>query len=163
MTERECRLRDVEPRDFQTLRELRLDIDSQRQLMSFPGELTDFEAWLSRRGEDLLFAVVAVMPEDQCAGFVQLTRFHRRDRHAHLGIAVDSKFRSRGVGRCALRRLVDEARRLALRKLLLEVRADNGSAISLYLSENFRIVGELNEHYDDGTKFVNVVIMERLL
>lgn len=131
--------------------------------MAYPGDLSDFEGWLSRRGEDPLFAVVAVMPEDQCAGFVQLTRAHRRDRHAHLGIAVDSEFRSRGLGRCALRQLVEEARKLAFRKLLLEVRSDNEPAISLYLSEKFRIVGELNEHYDDGTNFVNVVLMERLL
>lgn len=52
-------------------------------------------------------------------------------------IYLEAPQRGRGLGRAALRALVDEARALGVRALHLEVEADNASAQALYRSESF--------------------------
>jgi ribosomal protein S18 acetylase RimI-like enzyme len=52
-------------------------------------------------------------------------------------IYLEAPQRGRGLGRAALRALMDEARALGVRALHLEVEADNAPAQALYRSEGF--------------------------
>ncbi|MFZ5780854.1 MAG: ribosomal protein S18-alanine N-acetyltransferase [Pseudomonadota bacterium] len=67
-----------------------------------------------------------------------------------LSIAVHSTVRRRGFGRHLLRAVVDHVREEGVRKLFLEVGADNPSAQGLYVAEGFTPVGRRRSYYRRG-------------
>lgn len=63
-------------------------------------------------------------------------------RHrAQLGLGVRKPWRQQGIGEALVLRVLDRARALGLRRIDLEVRADNASAIRLYERAGFVIEG----------------------
>jgi len=87
--------------------------------------------------------------------------FWRVEDEAHLiNIAVHPKYRSKGVGRNMLDFLTEEMQKQGLKKILLEVRKNNQSAIGLYGSCGFKTVG-LREKYYNNTE--DAVLMEKQL
>jgi ribosomal-protein-alanine acetyltransferase len=67
-------------------------------------------------------------------------------------IAVDEKFRSRGIATKLLNRLNDE------RKILLEVSEKNTNAINLYIKNGFKVISKRKKYYLDGS---DAIIMMR--
>ena len=67
-------------------------------------------------------------------------------------IAVDEKFRSRGIATKLLNRLNDE------RKILLEVSEKNTNAINLYIKNGFKVISKWKKYYLDGS---DAIIMMR--
>ncbi|MBV9061298.1 MAG: ribosomal protein S18-alanine N-acetyltransferase [Pseudonocardiales bacterium] len=59
-------------------------------------------------------------------------------------LAVDPAHHRRGIGRALLRAVLDRARGATV---FLEVRTDNDSAISLYRSEGFEVIGTRRRYY----------------
>jgi ribosomal-protein-alanine N-acetyltransferase len=59
-------------------------------------------------------------------------------------LAVDPAYHRRGVGRALLRAVLDRARGATV---FLEVRTDNDSAINLYRSEGFKVIGTRRRYY----------------
>ncbi|HKR48464.1 MAG TPA: ribosomal protein S18-alanine N-acetyltransferase [Pseudonocardiaceae bacterium] len=59
-------------------------------------------------------------------------------------LAVDPAHQGRGIGRALLRALLDHA---AGATVFLEVRTDNESAIQLYRSEGFEVIGTRRGYY----------------
>ena len=159
-------LRDVTDADFGVIRELRGDFELQHQLMAHPAERTrtDAEDWVRRRtGQGRLWMIVG--PNGgQAIGFVQVSRQHFIDLYAYFGIAVARREAGKGIGRSAMTSFIGIARHeLKLHKLLLEVRVDNGPARALYSGLGFRTVGSLQEHYFDGSRRHDALVMELLL
>ena len=76
-------------------------------------------------------------------------------------IAVPPSHQGRGIGTTLLVRLIDEAHRRACRRLDLEVRADNASAIALYERHGFTRIGVRRGYYQpSGT---DAVVMRKEL
>lgn len=73
-------------------------------------------------------------------------------------IAVAPRARGRGIGRVLLEELIEAARDRGCSTMLLEVRADNVAAISLYESTGFAANGRRRDYYGAG---VDAVLMER--
>lgn len=63
-------------------------------------------------------------------------------------VAVMDDYRRRGIGRCLAQRLLDEAKRLGLERILLDVRVSNSAAIALYRSCGFEILATRRDFYD---------------
>ncbi len=59
-------------------------------------------------------------------------------------LSVDPAHHRRGIGRALLRAVLDRARGATV---FLEVRTDNDSAISLYRSEGFEVIGTRRRYY----------------
>ncbi len=153
--------------DLSVLAALRCDVKLQHTLLAYPPRRApsadETRGWIARRLDEPggCFLVVAD-PRDHAIGFVQVTDVHRRGRFGKIGIALTADARGKGYGREALDRLLRHAcETLKLRKILLEVRADNALAIALFKSSGFRRVGTLRAHYDDGAARHDVVLMER--
>ena len=67
---------------------------------------------------------------------------------AHItSVTVRDTYRGRGLGRCLMTFLLEEAGRLGARTATLEVRVSNVVAQRLYLSEGFRAVGIRRGYY----------------
>ncbi|MGH3773436.1 MAG: ribosomal protein S18-alanine N-acetyltransferase [Pseudonocardiaceae bacterium] len=79
---------------------------------------------------------------DSLVGYVGLARCGN-DAEVHT-LAVDPAYQRRGIGRALLRAALDHA---AGATVFLEVRTDNDSAIQLYRSEGFDVVGLRRGYY----------------
>ncbi len=62
-------------------------------------------------------------------------------------VATHRDYRRMGVGRSLMEATIDEARYRGAASVLLEVRASNGAAQSLYRSLGFRFVGRRRDYY----------------
>lgn len=161
-------LRPAVPGDAAALSRLRSDQALQHLLMANPdpvppaNPVAEAAAWIARREGAGWFRVIDA--GTGALGFVQISDIHRRNRFGCLGLALLPDGRGRGLGSCAL----SEAERLAvtelgLRKLLLQVRADNAAAIAIYDRAGWRRVGTLQAQYDDGTHLHDALICEKPL
>ncbi len=161
-------LRPAKTADLPLLSALRNDVDLQLALMAVPrpNSRAHVKAWITRRTNDPqgAFFVLAWARDNQAIGFVQLTRIETLHRRAELGICLAEEARGSGAAREAMALLETYARAaLGLRKLVLQVRADNRRAIALYNRCGFRRVGTLAAHHYAGGRLHNVQIMEKFL
>ncbi len=76
-------------------------------------------------------------------------------------IAVHPRHRRRGIARLLLGQVLDDARRRALRVVVLEVRPSNVEARALYESFGFRVVGRRRGYYYDTGE--DALVMEARL
>lgn len=103
-------------------------------------------------------AVLVVAPadrpaagDDAIAGYALVT-FRRNCGLGRLySIAVDARFRGRGLGERLLAAAEQATRARGCRALRLEVRPDNAAAISLYDRRGYRPIGTYASFYEDGT------------
>jgi RimJ/RimL family protein N-acetyltransferase len=103
---------------------------------------------------------VVLRESARLVGLTNLTRIDRRAGTAYFGIVVGEKdCWGRGVARETLLLMLRRARRLRLRKVLLEVAADNARAIELYTRTGFKTEGVLKRQLTRPDGFVDVIVM----
>jgi len=99
-------------------------------------------------------------------GWASLNRFNPRpvyDHVADLSVYVDRAWRGHGIGRALLGSLIERARAIGYHKIVLAAFPDNAAGMALYGSVGFSRVGVYREQgWLDG-RWVDVVVMERLL
>ncbi len=66
-----------------------------------------------------------------------------------LTIAVQPEFRGQGIGRWLMLALMEETRQAGCSAVALEVRPSNETALSLYESLGFRLIGRRKRYYPD--------------
>jgi RimJ/RimL family protein N-acetyltransferase len=107
----------------------------------------------------LTFAV-ELRPSGRLVGLTNLSRIDRRSGTAYFGVVIGEKdCWGRGIASDALRLMLGRAAALGLRKVLLEVAADNPRAIALYRRAGFETEGVLRRQLPRGTVFMDVLIM----
>jgi ribosomal-protein-alanine N-acetyltransferase len=84
------------------------------------------------------------------SGFVA-ARVNADELHIN-NIGVRREDRRRGIGTALLKAAIEGGLRLGARRAILEVRAGNDSAQSLYLGHGFEIVGRRKNYYHDPTE-----------
>ena len=119
----------------------------------------DFAAYISGEGTPLYVACDA---KRKIAGFAMLR--HLGEEAELISIAVDPKWRKRGVGVALLRALIDDLLMSPAKKLFLEVAADNVAALKLYGKFGFQKVSERRGYYPrpDGTPATAIVMARDL-
>ena len=65
-----------------------------------------------------------------------------------LNLTVKKNFRKKGIGKSLIELIISEARLRNSENILLEVRADNIEAQSLYKKLNFQIIGKRKDYYE---------------
>ena len=114
--------------------------------------------WESYRGElprpDAIMLVARRRRPDQTgrtvSGFVA-ARVGADELHIN-NIGVRHEDRRRGIGTALLKAAIEGGLRLGARRAILEVRAGNFSAQSLYLGHGFEIAGRRKNYYHDPTE-----------
>lgn len=98
-------------------------------------------------------------------GHAELSRFNGRRSHAgSVAVSVHDEWTRRGIGRSLLSALIDTADRwLGLRRLELQVFADNRAAIALYRDLGFVDEGCLRAYAIRDGLLADVLAMARLV
>ena len=121
--------------------------------------------WLAARGMRHP-VVVAESAAEQVVGWASLNRFNPRPAYDHVAdvsVYVERAWRGRGVGRRLIERLVELGRAHHYHKLVLAAFPFNTPGMVLYERSGFRTVGIYREQGLLDGKWVDVIIMERLL
>lgn len=125
--------------------------------------------WLAARGpRHPVF--VAEAAEDGRAptvvGWGSLNVYNPRDAYRHVAdfsVYVERDWRGRGVGRRLLAHLIDRARALDYHKLMLSTFPFNESGVALYEKMGFTRIGVFHEMGQLDGRWVDTLIMEKLL
>lgn len=122
------------------------DVDAVAQL-----EQAIFAQPWSRRGFldaiQMEHTVFLVAEEDgEIRGYIGM--YVSIDEGEITNVAVDAGQRCRGIGETMLRQMLQEAKKRAIAKIVLEVRVSNQSAIRLYERNGFRMLGIRKGFYE---------------
>jgi phosphinothricin acetyltransferase len=121
--------------------------------------------WLAARGARHPVIVAEAAP-GAAIGWASLNAFNPRrayDHVADLSVYIERAWRGRGVGRLLLERLLELGRELGYHKLVLAAFPINRAGIALYERCGFREIGVYREQGMLDDRWVDVVVMERLL
>jgi len=120
--------------------------------------------WLADRGPR--HPVVVAETAGAVIGWGSLNRFNPRDAYDHVAdfsVYVERSWRGKGVGRRLLDRLIDLARDTGFHKMVLAALPTNAAGVALYSRAGFIRVGIYREQGQLDGRWVDVLIMERLL
>jgi phosphinothricin acetyltransferase len=124
----------------------------------------DTRIWLAERGPR--HPVVVAEHDGAVVGWASLNRFNPRSAYdfvADFSVYVERAARGQGVGRQLLERLIALARAHGYHKMVLAAMAFNGAGLALYTRAGFSRVGVYREQGQLDGRWVDVVIMEKLL
>ena len=120
--------------------------------------------WLAARGER--HPVIVAEHDGAITGWGSLNAFNARPAYRHVAdfsVYVERAWRGKGVGRVLLERLVALGRELGYHKLVLSAFPFNTAGVALYERLGFRTVGIYREQGLLDGRWVDTIIMERLL
>jgi RimJ/RimL family protein N-acetyltransferase len=154
--------------DLPDLQLMRNDLKLQQQLMTQPkgNSLDQVKDWLAVRTKaiDGVFFVVACKSSNQPAGYIQVSGLDLLQGMGRLGICIAPHAQGQGYGSEAMTLLESYLLNVfKCRKLVLEVLAENDTAIRLYARQSYRKVGCFHQHFYANDKYSDVVIMEKLI
>ena len=124
----------------------------------------DTRAWLSDHGAR--HPVIVAELDGAVVGWASLNRFNPRPAYdfvADFSVYIERAWRGKGIGRQLLDRLIELARAHGYHKIVLAAMAFNDAGLALYSRTGFTRVGVYREHGMLEGKWVDVVIMEKLL
>jgi L-amino acid N-acyltransferase YncA len=120
--------------------------------------------WLAERGTR--HPVVVADLEHTVVGWGSLNRFNPREAYdgvADFSVYVGRSWRGQGIGRQLLARLIELARATNHHKMVLAALGHNRPGIALYTQAGFERVGIYRQQGQLDGKWVDVIIMEKIL
>jgi L-amino acid N-acyltransferase YncA len=121
-------------------------------------------AWLQARGPR--HPVIVAELDGQVIGFASLNVFNPRKAYDHVAdfsLYVERSWRGKRVGGRLLQVLIERARHLGYHKMVLSAFPFNPAGLALYQKAGFRVVGIYKEQGLLDGRWVDTIIMEKLL
>lgn len=120
--------------------------------------------WLEARGKR--HPVIVAERDGAVVGFASLNVFNPRKAYDHVAdfsLYVERAWRGKGVGRLLLESLITRARTIGYHKMVLSGFPFNSAGVALYEKLGFRLVGTYREQGLLDGRWVDTIIMEKLL
>lgn len=120
--------------------------------------------WLAARGPR--HPVLVAELDGRVVGWGSLNQFNPRKAYdfvADFSVYVERAWRGKGVGSALLRALIARAKQLGYHKLVLSAFPWNAAGMALYQRYGFRTVGIYKEQGLLDGKWVDTIIMEKIL
>ena len=87
-----------------------------------------------------------VFLNDNLVGYI-ISKITYPETHI-LNLTVKKNFRKKGIGKALIELIISDARLRNSENIILEVRADNTDAQSLYKKLNFEVIGTRKDYYE---------------
>ena len=129
-----------------------------------PRTLAEQESWLTDRSG--AHVVLVVEDEGEVVGFGALSQYRERAGYATTvedSVYVHEHHRGKGVGRLLLAELVERATAHGFHALMAKVVGDHQASINLHAAAGFEVVGHEREVGRKFGRWLDVVLLERLL
>ena len=120
--------------------------------------------WMAARGPR--HPVIVAESAGSVVGWGSLNVFNARPAYQHVAdfsVYVERRWRGHGVGRRLLERLIEMARDIGYHKMVLSTFPTNASGVRLYQGLGFTEVGIYREQGMLDGRWVDTLIMEKLL
>jgi L-amino acid N-acyltransferase YncA len=120
--------------------------------------------WLAARGPR--HPVYVAEAEETVVGWSSLNVYNPRPAYQYVSdfsIYIERGWRGKGVGRRLLEHLVEQARALGYHKMMLSAFPFNASGVALYERMGFTRAGVFHEMGQLDGRWVDTLIMEKLL
>jgi L-amino acid N-acyltransferase YncA len=120
--------------------------------------------WMAARGPR--HPVIVAESEGDVIGWGSLNAYNPRAAYQHVAdfsVYVERRWRGKGVGRRLLDRLIELARDLGYHKMMLAAFPFNESGVALYKRMGFTTVGICHEMGLLDGRWVDTIVMEKLL
>jgi len=105
-------------------------------------------------------------PSETVVAWASLNVFNAREAYrsvADISVYVERGWRGKGVGRVLLEKLTELGRAHGYHKLVLSAFPGNAAGMALYAKSGFRTVGIYREQGQLDGKWVDTIVMEKLL
>jgi L-amino acid N-acyltransferase YncA len=138
--------------------------DRQATLEAGPRTAAERRQWIKER--ESRHPVLVAVADSEVVGWASLNRFNPGPAYDHVAdfsVYVARERRGAGVGTLLLSAVQERARRLGYHKLVLAAFAANTTGMGLYTRCGFRLVGVYHEQGRLDGRWVDVVLMEKLL
>jgi phosphinothricin acetyltransferase len=161
------RTRLAERRDAETLRRI-YNLEVQESTVTFdlvPRSLAEQVAWIDEHSGGHP-AIVAVDDADTVVGFASLTPYRPRPAYAPTvedSVYVDRACRGQGLGKLLLADLVDLARDHGFHSVIARIVGGHEASIALHETCGFEQVGIEREVGRKFGRWLDVVLMQRML
>ena len=129
-----------------------------------PRTLAEQESWITDRSG--AHVVLVVEDEGEVVGFGALSQYRERAGYATTvedSVYVHEHHRGKGVGRLLLAELVERATAHGFHALMAKVVGDHQASINLHAAAGFEVVGHEREVGRKFGRWLDVVLLERLL
>ena len=110
--------------------------------------------------------IVAEIGPNTSIGWASLNVFNARESYrfvADISVYVERGWRGKGVGKVLLEKLTELGRTHGYHKLVLSAFPGNAGGMALYAKSGFRTVGVYHEQGQLDGKWVDTIVMEKLL
>ena len=125
------------------------------------------QAFIEGMKERDIFQVAVRQHDGRIVGFQSMApvpSFSQAFAHVGvLGTFVDLACRRQGIGRQLFAATLPLARQKGYKKIFTYVRADNSGGLAAYLAQGFRIVGTAQQHIKIGERYIDEIVIEKLL
>jgi len=91
------------------------------------------------------------------------TYTHAFDHVGIIGTFVDSRYRRQGIASQLFTSTFQNAKAKGYEKLFAYVRDDNENALATYLKQGFEVIGTAKKHAKIGGKYIDEILIEKLL
>jgi L-amino acid N-acyltransferase len=157
----------AERRDAEALRTI-YNVEVQESTVTFdlvPRSLAEQVAWIDEHSGGHP-AIVAVRDDDSVVGFASLTPYRPRPAYAPTvedSVYVDRGCRGEGIGKLLLAQLVDLARDHGFHSVIARIVGGHEASIALHEACGFEQVGIEREVGRKFNRWLDVVLMQRML
>jgi L-amino acid N-acyltransferase YncA len=150
----------LEPRNWEAVRAI-LQEGIDTGYATFETTVPDWSGWDAAHRRDC--RLVAVLDKG-VAGWAALTLVSPRAAYAgvaEVSIYVGTRYRSRGIGRALLERLIAESEAEGIWTLQAIVFPENAASVALHRSAGFRLVGRRERIARLGERWQDTLLLER--
>jgi len=114
-----------------------------------------------------VFNVALEAQSSNVVGFQNVEPFatytHAFDHVGIIGTFVDSRYRRQGIASQLFASTFQNAKTKGYEKLFAYVRDDNENALATYLKQGFEVIGTAKKHAKIGGKYIDEILIEKLL